>query len=124
MPENSFLADMNISPQTVEWLRGEGWDIVRVSYILPAKAPDIDVLGYARRDERVLVTQDLDFSTLLAVSGQDRPSLITLRLSVSDPQTVTQRLLDALPKIEQALKDGCAVIIEDAAIRVRRLPIQ
>lgn len=37
------------------------------------------------------VTQDLDFSTLLALGGFDRPSLIILRLSEGDPDTVSRR---------------------------------
>jgi predicted nuclease of predicted toxin-antitoxin system len=81
-------------------------------------------LDFARREGRVVVTQDLDFSSLLALGGYDRPSLITLRLSVSDPDTVTRRLLEVLPVIEQVLKEGCAVTIEDVSVRVRKLPIR
>jgi hypothetical protein len=40
---------------------------------------------------------DLDFSALLALGGYDQPSLITLRLAMSDPETVTRRLLGVLP---------------------------
>jgi hypothetical protein len=35
-----LLADMNISPLTVERLRGRGFDIVRLTEILPANTPD------------------------------------------------------------------------------------
>jgi len=115
---------MNISPKTVEALRQQGWDIVRVSQFLPANASDQQVLDLARQKNRVVVTQDLDFSTLLALGGYESPSLITLRMSVSDPETVTRRLLEILPRIEQTLQEGCAVTIEDVAIRVRRLPIE
>jgi predicted nuclease of predicted toxin-antitoxin system len=71
-----------------------------------------------------VVTQDLDFSMLVALSGFRKPSLVTLRLACADPATITQRLLDALPRIEQQLEDGSAVTIEDASIRIRKLPIQ
>jgi len=114
---------MNISPKTVEALQHQGWDIVRVSQLLPVNAPDQEILELARREDRVVVTQDLDFSALLALGGYDRPSLITLRLSMSDPEIITRRLLSVLPRIKQALLEGCAVTIEDVAVRVRRLPI-
>lgn len=44
-------------------------------------------------------------------------------MSVSDPETITQRLLEILPLIKQ-VREGWAVIIEDVAVRVRRLPIE
>jgi predicted nuclease of predicted toxin-antitoxin system len=70
------------------------------------------------------VTQDLDFSALLALGGFDRPSLITLRLSDTAPETVTRRLLETASLLEQVLPEGSAVTIEDEAVRVRRLPIR
>lgn len=118
-----FLANMNISPKTVVALRQQGWDIVRVPEFLPVDASDQEILQLARQEDRVVVTQDLDFSALLALDGYDRPSLITLRLSASDPETVTQRLLEVLPYVERCLREGCAVTIEDVIVRVRLLPI-
>lgn len=124
MADIRLLADMNISPQTVTFLRQQGWDMVRVSEVLPATASDSEILEFARREERVIVTQDLDFSTLLALGGYNQPSLITLRLLVSEPDTVNQKLIEVLPGIEQELEEGCAVTIEDTAVRIRRLPIR
>jgi predicted nuclease of predicted toxin-antitoxin system len=118
-----LLADMNISPQTVAFLRQRGWDIIRIPEVLPATASDREILEFARQQERVIVTQDLDFSTLLALSGYNQPSLITLRLMVSDPETVNQKLIEILPGIEEALKEGSAVVIDDVAVRIRKLPI-
>ncbi|HIC96052.1 TPA: hypothetical protein EYP12_05445 [Candidatus Bipolaricaulota bacterium] len=124
MVATRLLANMNISPRTVEVLKQQGWDTIRVSQLLPVNATDQEILDLARQEGRVVLTQDLDFSALLALGGYDRPSLITLRLSVSDPETVTQRLLEVLPRIEQALQEGCAVAIEEISVRVRRLPIE
>ena len=103
MPNLPFLANMNVSPRTVSALRQAGWDIVRVSEVMLAYASDDEILNLAREQTRVIVTQDLDFSTLLALSGQNRPSLVTLRLTVSDPDAVTAKLLDVLPAVEQPL---------------------
>jgi len=124
VPEIRLLADMNISPKTVFALKERGWDIVRVSVILPEDALDEEILELARRENRTVVTQDLDFSALLALGGHDRPSLITLRLSDSDPEIVTSRLLDVLPQVEEKLNQGCVIVIQDIAVRTRMLPIQ
>jgi predicted nuclease of predicted toxin-antitoxin system len=119
-----FLADINISPQTVEALRQHGWEITRSSQWMPSTALDEEILDFARREVRIVITQDLDFSALLALSGQERPSLVTLRLSTSEPEFVTQRLLDAAPLLGRALAESCAVTIEDAVVRLRKLPIR
>ena len=108
---------MNVSPKTVSVFQRLGVDMIRVSSLLPDNALDEAILNLARKTGRVLITQDLDFSALLAIHGYDRPSLITLRLSHSDPQTVTDRLREVIPKIEDTLAEGCAVTVEDRVIR-------
>ena len=118
-----FLVDMNLSPRIVTDLRQQEWDILRVSQVLPMDAPDSEILEFARQQNRVIITQDLDFSSLLALGGYEKPSLITFRLSVPDPETITRKLLELLSDIEEQLLEGCAVVIDDRRVRVRRLPI-
>lgn len=101
-----FLANMNISPKSVDALRRQGWDILRVSELLPLNASDQEILDLGRQEGRVVVTQDLDFSTLLALGGYNRPSLITLRRSVSDPDAVTEKLQEVVPQFEESLQEG------------------
>lgn len=124
MTNIKLLADMNISPVTVSNLQKQGWDIIRIVEILHATASDLQILEFAREEERVIVSQDLDFSMLLAVGGYNQPSLITLRLSFTDPEVVTQKILSSLPQIEEILTQGAAVTIEDDNIRIRKLPIK
>jgi predicted nuclease of predicted toxin-antitoxin system len=124
MPELRLLANMNISPETVNALKEKGIDIVRVSEILPVTSSDQEILDLARRENRIVVTQDLDFSSLLALGGFNRPSLVTLRMTVSDPKAVTRKLLDLLPELQDMLAKGCAVSVDDFSYRVRWLPIR
>ena len=71
-----------------------------------------------------MLTQDLDFSALLALSGHHRPSLVTLRLSEADPQVVARKLISAKRELEPKLAEGYAITIEEQAIRFRKLPIR
>ena len=119
-----YLADMNLSPITVAALQVDGYDIVRVSSLLRATTADSAILAEARQREMVIITQDLDFSTLLALGGYAKPSLVTLRLSNTEPHIVTQRLRQVLPQLEQHLAEGCAITVDDSAIRIRKLPIR
>lgn len=118
-----FLADMNISPQTVKFLKQQGWDIIRVSDVLPMAASDIEILNFARQDNRVIITYDLDFSMLVALSGNNQPSLITLRVSSTNPIVITQKILEIIPQVETELQAGCAITINDDNLRIRKLPI-
>jgi predicted nuclease of predicted toxin-antitoxin system len=64
-----LLADVHISPRTVTFLRGLGHDVVRVGpdYLRPT-ASDANIVAAAITDERIIVTQDVDFSALVALS--------------------------------------------------------
>ncbi len=119
-----LLADVHISPKTVGDLQKQGYEIMRSSEVLPANAPDINILEFARTENWVVLTQDLDFSMLVALSRYSQPSLITLRLSSAKPDIVTQKLLNVLPQIEEALKEGSAITIQDESIRIRKLPVR
>ncbi len=119
-----LLADVHISPKTVGDLQKQGYEIMRSSEVLPANAPDINILEFARTENWVVLTQDLHFSMLVALSKYSQPSLITLRLSSAKPDIVTQKLLDVLPQIEEALQEGSAITIQDESIRIRKLPVR
>lgn len=48
-----FLADMNLSPLPVAALQADGYDILRVSSLLPATTADSVILEEARQREMV-----------------------------------------------------------------------
>ena len=76
-----ILADVHISPRTVELLRSLGHDAVRVSDALSPGAADEEIVAEAIRDQRVILTQDLAFTAIVALSGLNAPSVISLRLN-------------------------------------------
>jgi len=118
-----LLGDLHISPRTVRFLRSLGHDVVRVTDILPATAPDTEVIERAIGESRIILTQDMDFSALIALSGRRVPSLISLRLSSSRSAYVNAILERILPHIENDLLDGAIVTVEDQRVRRRTLPI-
>lgn len=121
---SAFHGGYEYIPLTINVLATGGMDMVRVSSLLPANASDETILGLARQEGRVVITQDMDFSALLALGGHHQPSLVTLRLLNTDPDAVTEKLRQVLPQVEAALRRGCAITIEDHAVRMRQLPIR
>jgi hypothetical protein len=58
------------------------------------------------------------------LEGTAAPSLVTLRLMRSDPETVTQTLLNVLPGLEEVMKEGAVAVIEEGIVRIRYLPVR
>lgn len=118
-----FLADMAISLSTVVWLRDQGHDVTHLREEGLQRADDQDVLEKARTEDRTLLTLDLDFGYLMAISGQNLPSIVMFRLGNESAEVVTQRLEDTLAVCVSDLEQGAIVTVSEDKIRVRRLPI-
>jgi len=67
----AFLLDQGVPRSAIDHLRGVGYDAVHTSSIGLASADDEAIFAQARRENRVVVTLDADFHTLLALSAGD-----------------------------------------------------
>lgn len=81
-----FLADMGISPKTVEFLNDSGHDAIHLHDQNLDKLPDSKILEKARGENRILLTNDLDFGELVAASSGNLPSVVIFRLRNMHPQ--------------------------------------
>ena len=118
-----LLADLHIAPRTVAFLRSLGHDVRRVNELLPPTAADEAIVAAAIREARSILTQDLDFSAIVALSGKPVPSVISLRLSSSRVERVNAVLEEVLPGLERDVREGALVTVEDGRVRHRRLPL-
>jgi len=101
-----------------------GHDAVAVRDVGLARASDDETLDRARAEDRILISHDTDFATLLAFSGKTKPSFILIRSS--DPLTaddVARMLLNNLETMADELTDGAIVTFARGHLRTRRLPI-
>lgn len=119
-----FLADMGISMTTAQALRKQGEDLVHLREEGLIRLSDEGILEKALKEERIVLTFDLDFGDLLAAGGYSLPSVIIFRLHDQTPSSVTPRLLEVLTECREELASGAIVIVEDARYRLRRLPIK
>ena len=119
-----FLADMPISPRTGSYLRGIGYEAMRVDKLGMERAKDEQLLRYAAEQDMVIITMDLDFGGLLALSGMTKPSVMIFRLRNPDANHINKMLEDMLPKLLSELEVGVIITIEEERARVRRLPIK
>jgi predicted nuclease of predicted toxin-antitoxin system len=118
-----FLADMGISPKSVEFLHGLGYNAVHLHSQGLDRLADQEILKKAQREGRVLLTHDLDFGELIAASGAQLPSIVVFRLRNMDPSRVNQHLAGILSKHQSELEAGAVISVTEGQLRVRVLPI-
>jgi predicted nuclease of predicted toxin-antitoxin system len=119
-----FLADMGISPKTVDFLRNLGHDAVHLHEEGLDRLSDSAILDKARGEGRVLLTSDLDFGELIAASGASLPSVIIFRLRDMRSVNVNRHLYEVADHHTEALDEGAIISLTEGRIRVRSLPIE
>jgi predicted nuclease of predicted toxin-antitoxin system len=119
----TLLIDVNLSPDWADALAAESWDAVHWSSIGDPRATDDVLMGWARENDRVVFTHDLDFGTLLALSHASGPSVVQVRARNVLPDHLSPIVVAALEQHEADLATGAIVVVDESSSRVRVLPL-
>lgn len=119
-----LLVDMNLSPKWAGFLASAGFDAVHWSALGAANAPDDEIMRHAREAGYVVLTSDLDFGTILAVTQGDKPSVVQLRSDNLSHESIGAHVIDALHQMGNELESGALVTVEPERTRLRILPLR
>ena len=101
-----------------------GYDAIHVRDYELQSALDEDIFARAALENRILISGDTDFATLLALRREKRPSVILFRRQTQrHPELQLSILLLNLTALQAELDSGAIVVFDQERIRIRSLPI-
>jgi len=119
-----LLIDMNLSPRWVETFNEAGIEAVHWSTLGASNAPDTAIMAYARQNDYVVVTHDLDFGAILAATQGEKPSVVQIRADDVSPAAIGAHVILALKQMSMELDSGALLIVDPSRTRLRVLPLQ
>jgi predicted nuclease of predicted toxin-antitoxin system len=114
---------MNLSPRWVEYLAERGFTVTHWSTVGAPDAADAEIIEFARANDHVVLTNDLDFGAILAVTKGAKPSVVQIRTNDVRPEAIGEQVVLALRQAESELMAGALVTILPERARLRILPL-
>ncbi len=118
-----ILVDMNLSPKWVGLLELSGFAASHWSEVGAPNAGDPEIMAHAKAHDYVILTNDLDFGSILAATGGDAPSVVQIRADDCRVEKVGSVVIDAVRLAAKQLEIGALVTIDTNRMRVTTLPI-
>lgn len=113
---------MGVSQRVVEWLRANGHDATHLAEQKLQRLPNGEIFEKAIKEDRVVLTFDLDFGEIISQLHGEQVGVVLFRLNNTSTPFVIKRLQFVLPDVAECLATGAIVVIEDARHRIRRFP--
>jgi len=118
-----ILVDMNLSPRWADYLTGKDIEAVHWSSIGCHDAPDTEIITYAKDQGFTILTSDLDFGFILAITHGKKPSVIQTRIDVLSPDAIGSIVIGAIKQLAADIENGALVTINTHKTRVSVLPL-
>ncbi|KPJ75191.1 MAG: hypothetical protein AMK72_04890 [Planctomycetes bacterium SM23_25] len=115
-----LLADQDIYAVTVRLLRQVGHDAVTAAEMGQSRTTDSELLAVAQREDRILITRDRDFGSLVFLQHLGA-GVIYLRTSSLNLNAVHAELERVLGLYSEEDLHGAFVVVEAGRHRFRRL---
>jgi predicted nuclease of predicted toxin-antitoxin system len=112
-----MLADENIDPEFIKYLRKSGFDVKSIVEEGLAGSSDETVIQYAEREGRVILTHDRDFGHIAFVQKEKFTGVIFLRPGDINTENHIRRF-SAFIDMNIDLKPPFFIVIDPRSVRV------
>jgi len=104
-PNTQFLADENISPETIKLLRNMGFDVKAVPETDLKAHEDEEIVAAAQKEDRIIITHDVGFGSIYYFSKREQVGMIIIRVHPSTLEEVNPILSNFLNNVD--LEKNC-----------------
>ncbi len=118
-----FLLDENLPPSFCKIFEEAGYQARHVYDVDLGNVDDERIVSFARQSGEIIATNDLDFSRIMALSGVQKPSIISFRVSALSYKFIREIVESHLEGLGPPLEKGALVSINEQGIRIRKLPL-
>lgn len=118
-----FLADMCVDVRVVKWLSQKGHDAIHLRDEGLHRMANGEIFEKGINENRIILTFDLDFAEIAALTQGRKASIILFRLKNTRTSNVIKHLSKVVEHQVKALDKGSIIVVEDSRYRVRYFPI-
>jgi predicted nuclease of predicted toxin-antitoxin system len=119
-----IVIDMNLSPDWVGAFAAGNIESVHWSTVGNPRAEDTEITEWARANEYIVFTHDMDFGAMLAMTQAESPSVVQVRAQDTFPGHLAMTVITVMREHAALLEEGALIVIDEAKARVRILPLQ
>ena len=114
-----LLLDADVPRSFLPKLKSQGYDVIDARDISPIPLKDEEIFAIARKEGRILITRDLDFSNILRYPPSKSCGMIVLRTYLLSKDAIFKVLIKALESPQKQWQ-GTLVIVQKDRLRFRK----
>lgn len=114
-----FKIDENLPIEATQLLQKAGHDSMSVFDEQLAGVSDAQIVERCHREERALITLDVDFADIRTYPPEQFPGIIVLRLQKQDRSRITEVLTRLIRRLETETLESKLWIVEEERVRIR-----
>ncbi len=114
-----FKLDENLPVELADLLKSENWEACTVYEEHLSGKPDSTIADICKKEKKVLVSLDLDFSDIRTYPPKEYNGIIVLRLIKSDKLYVLEVFKNLLKLLIKEEIVGKLWVVEETRIRIR-----
>ena len=118
-----ILIDMNLSPDWVNEFKLHHIEAIHWSAVGDIGALDVIIMDWARKNEYIVFTHDLDFGTALALTKAEKPSVIQVRTQNVTVAHLSKMVISSIETYADLLLKGALLVLDEDKKRIRILPL-